>query len=51
MNKELLEEVIKIISTHDDGDGGYCDTGQDMDWKCRSKCMDFAIKRLREYYK
>lgn len=46
MNKELVDEVIKIISTHSEHNGRYCDTGADMDWSCRSECMDMAIKRL-----
>ena len=54
MDKKLLEEIIKIISTHseDEGDdrGAYCDTGADMDWYCRSNCMEFAIKRLKKFY-
>ncbi len=52
MNKEELKEVIRIISTHNIGEGEYCDTGADMDWSCRSDCVELAkdrlIKRFRE---
>ena len=50
MKKEELEEVIKIIETHDEGDGDYCDTGGDMDWYCRSHCTEKAVERLRKQY-
>ena len=50
MTKEELEQVIKIISTHDEGDGGHCDTGEDMECACRSDCVDKAIMRLCDYY-
>lgn len=51
MNKELLKEVIKIISTHKDTEElSYCDTGSDMDFWCRSQCLEMAIKRLQDYY-
>ena len=42
----VREECIKIISTHPENEGSYCDTGEDMEWACRSKCVDLAIKRL-----
>jgi hypothetical protein len=32
MKLEELNKIIDIISTHDEGDGEYCDTGDDMDW-------------------
>lgn len=50
MKKEELDKVIEIISTHTEHDGDYCDTGEDMDWACRSDCVKMAIKRLREYF-
>ena len=50
MNKELLEKIIQIISTHSEHDGSYCDTGEDMEWGCRSECMEKAIKRLEDFY-
>ena len=51
MTKAELEEIINIISTHVEGEGEFCDTGEDMEWACRSECVDLAIKRLREYYR
>lgn len=50
MTKEELNKIIKIISTHSEHSGGYCDTGEDMDWSCRSECVDMAIKRLEKEY-
>lgn len=44
---EILNEVVKVVSTHTEHDGGYCDTGEDMGWACRSECMELAIKRLK----
>jgi len=44
---EIIDEFIKVISTHTEHEGGYCDTGKDMEWACRSECVDLAIKRLR----
>jgi len=49
MTKEELREIIKIISTHSEHGGSYCDTGEDMEWSCRSKCIDMAIDRLEKY--
>ena len=51
MTKDELDKVIEIISTHVGGEGEFCDTGEDMDWACRSECVDLAIKRLREYFR
>ena len=50
MDKKELEKIINIISTHDEGDGSYCDTGSDMEWRCRSECVEKAIERLRKYF-
>ena len=50
MTKKEFDKIIEIISTHDEGDGAYCDTGADMDWACRSECVEKAIERLRRYY-
>lgn len=30
MDKNLFDKLIDIISTHDEGDGQWCDTGEDM---------------------
>jgi len=50
MDKELFDKIIKIVSTHEEGDGDYCDTGEDMDWYCRSHCTESAINRLKKAY-
>lgn len=50
MTQEELREVIAIVSTHDDGDGSYCDTGEDMEWGCRSECVDKAVDRLLQRF-
>lgn len=51
MTKAELDRVIEIISTHDEGEGQYCDTGADMEWACRSDCVELAIDRLRREFK
>ncbi len=40
--KELgeIRERMSRIGVHTDHNGGYCDTGDDMDWSCRSECSD-----------
>lgn len=50
MDKETLNKIINIISTHEEGDGDYCDTGSDMEWSCRSECVSHAIERLTKAY-
>jgi len=44
--KKVIKECIGIIQTHDEGDGSYCDTGEDMEWGCRSTCVEKAVQRL-----
>ena len=44
---EIIKSFINVISTHTEKIGGYCDTGNDMDWFCRSHCMELAIKRIK----
>jgi hypothetical protein len=41
-----LQEVIRLIRTHTEHDGSYCDTGADMEWRCRSECVEMAVKRV-----
>jgi hypothetical protein len=41
-----LNEVIRLIRTHMEHDGSYCDTGPDMDWRCRSECVEMAVTRV-----
>jgi hypothetical protein len=50
IDKELLDKIIELIYTHSDHEGGYCDTGEDMEWQCRSECVDMAVKRLTDYF-
>ena len=45
---EIIATCIKTISTHTEHNGGYCDTGEDMDWECRSNCIDLAKERLNK---
>lgn len=43
------ERIITIIGTHSQEEYmGYCDTGSDMDFACRSECMNLAIERIRK---
>jgi hypothetical protein len=51
MTKDELEKIIEIITTHDSGDFGGCDTGEDMEWACRSECVEKAVERLKKYFK
>jgi hypothetical protein len=44
---EEMKEIVHIIQHHDEDDGDYCDTGADMEWACRSECVDHAIDGLR----
>jgi hypothetical protein len=41
-----LKHALKTIFVHNEGDGGYCDTGADMDWACRSRCSENAADKL-----
>ena len=50
MDKETFDKVIEIVTTHDEGDGKYCDTGDDMEWSCRSHCTESAVERLFKAY-
>lgn len=44
--RAAVEAVRLGIDTHDVGDGSYCDTGEDMEWQCRSECTAKALKKL-----
>ncbi|MDH5645831.1 MAG: hypothetical protein OEZ01_07475 [Candidatus Heimdallarchaeota archaeon] len=50
MTNEWFDKIMAIISTHDEGDGEYCDTGEDMDWYCRSRCIESAKERLQKAF-
>lgn len=47
VREETIEECIKVASVHIDHIGDYCDTGEDMDWACRSECVQMAVDRLQ----
>ena len=51
MTKEEYQKVIELVTTHYEHDGSYCDTGEDMEWSCRSECTEMAVKRLNEHFK
>jgi len=38
---------IRIVETHNEGEGQWCDTGEDMEWSCRSECVKSALARLQ----
>lgn len=44
--RKVIEECMALVMTHTEEDGRYCDTGEDMDWACRSECVEIAVKRL-----
>ncbi len=48
---QIEEDVLKLLSTHTEHDGSYCDTGDDMDWSCRSGCTRMAETRVKAYFK
>ena len=50
MTDSELAKIVNIITTHDEDDGGHCDTGEDMDWYCRSRCTELAVRRLEAAY-
>lgn len=50
MDKETFDQLIDIITTHDEGEGQYCDTGDDMRWHCRSECTKLAVSRLKNAF-
>jgi hypothetical protein len=39
--------IVEQARIHDEGQGGYCDTGEDMQWSCRSECADLLIAKAR----
>jgi len=46
IRQDTLRQVLPIIKTHKEGEGDYCDTGEDMNWACRSNCVELAVERL-----
>lgn len=47
---DAINDCAQLIQVHTEKEGGYCDTGADMDWSCRSDCIDLAVDRLRDLY-
>lgn len=46
---ELVTEwALEMLSTHTEHDGSYCDTGEDMEWGCRSECVAMAMNRIEK---
>ena len=41
-----LKKAVEIMKYHPEGEGEWCDTGEDMEWACRSECVERAIKRI-----
>ena len=48
LTTDIISAFVEVISTHSEHEGNYCDTGEDMEWACRSNCTELAIKRLWE---
>jgi hypothetical protein len=45
--KIMISEIIGLMTTHTEHNGNYCDTGEDMEWACRSECVEMAEERLK----
>lgn len=43
--REGLERARDIVEAHP-GVGRYCDTGEDMDWACRTDCAQNAVAAI-----
>jgi hypothetical protein len=46
LHDATIESILKELRTHPVGEGQWCDTGEDMEWSCRSKCVELAEKRI-----
>lgn len=44
-NEDLIIEINKVV--HDEGDSSHCDTGEDMEWACRSQCTKEILQKVR----
>lgn len=47
LQQETEKKCIELMTTHTEHDGGYCDTGEDMEWACRSECVEMAVNRIK----
>jgi len=45
--QSVFEEIEDLVGTHTEHNGQYCDTGEDMEWSCRSECVEMAIERIK----
>lgn len=45
--REGIRDTVACFTTHDEGFGAYCDTGEDMGWSCRSDCVEHGVNRAR----
>ena len=50
MTKPEFDKILELITTHTEHNGNYCDTGEDMEWGCRSECVKMAVERLQKWY-
>ncbi len=50
ITQQELEKIIELVWTHTEHNGDYCDTGEDMEWACRSSCTKMAVERLKKWY-
>lgn len=46
-----MKKAVELFTAHEEGFGQYCDTGADMEWSCRSECVEHGVGRCRKYYK
>lgn len=51
MEETIKNKILELLTTHTEHDGSYCDTGEDMEWACRSKCVQMAETRIKDYFK
>lgn len=49
--KDGIKKAVELFQTHEEGFGGYCDTGEDMEWWCRSQCTEHGVERCRKFYR
>lgn len=44
-----IKKAMELYQTHEEGFGDYCDTGEDMEWCCRSKCVEHGTERCKKF--
>lgn len=45
-----IKKAVNLFTTHEEGKGEYCDTGRDMEWSCRSDCVELGLERCRKHW-